>query len=77
MIDISGQTECSAICSCTLETDLTTGHTGVPLFCNQIKLVDVPELDYYVMDGVTLVFLLFLKVVNGFYPKVIVSRSET
>jgi len=28
-----------------------TGHVGPPLPCNKIKLVDVPEMNYYAKDG--------------------------
>ena len=27
------------------------GHVGPPLPCNKIKLVDVPEMEYYAKDG--------------------------
>jgi len=30
---------------------LHTGHVGPPILCNKIKLVDVPEMDYYAKDG--------------------------
>ena len=30
---------------------LMIGHVGPPLPCNKIKLVDVPEMEYYAKDG--------------------------
>ena len=27
------------------------GHVGPPLPCNKIKLVDVPEMEYFAKDG--------------------------
>lgn len=42
-----GQTECTAGCTYTTPGDWTTGHVGAPLPCNLIKLVDVPEKNYF------------------------------
>ncbi|VDM28435.1 unnamed protein product [Toxocara canis] len=42
-----GQTECVAECALGVEADSSTGCVGVPVPCNAIKLVDVPELGYY------------------------------
>eukprot|EP00058_Branchiostoma_floridae_P007092 XP_002592580.1 hypothetical protein BRAFLDRAFT_118910 [Branchiostoma floridae] len=42
-----GQTECSAAATTTMMGDYTTGHVGAPIQCSMIKLVDVPEMDYY------------------------------
>ncbi|XP_069027562.1 long-chain-fatty-acid--CoA ligase 1-like [Embiotoca jacksoni] len=46
-----GQTECTAGCTMTVPGDWTAGHVGVPLPCNSIKLVDVPEMNYRAADG--------------------------
>jgi len=43
-----GQTEGVACLTITLEGDAVPGHVGVPSPCNAIKLVDVPELGYFV-----------------------------
>ena len=45
VIEGYGQTECSAACSGTLPGD-HTGTVGAPLVCNEIRLDDVPEMNY-------------------------------
>lgn len=49
---ISGQTECVAACTSGVEADYEPGHVGIPISCNAVKLVDVPELNYYAKDQV-------------------------
>ncbi|XP_074608164.1 long-chain-fatty-acid--CoA ligase 1-like [Acropora palmata] len=46
-----GQTETTVGSSLQLIGDQTYGHVGPPLPCNKIKLVDVPDMDYYAKDG--------------------------
>uniref|UniRef100_A0A672PGY0 Arachidonate--CoA ligase n=1 Tax=Sinocyclocheilus grahami TaxID=75366 RepID=A0A672PGY0_SINGR len=46
-----GQTECTAGSTITLPGDWTAGHVGAPLPCNDIKLVDVGEMNYYAAKG--------------------------
>uniref|UniRef100_A0A673BW80 Arachidonate--CoA ligase n=1 Tax=Sphaeramia orbicularis TaxID=375764 RepID=A0A673BW80_9TELE len=46
-----GQTECTAGCTYTTPGDWTPGHVGAPLPCNLIKLVDVPEKNYFAAKG--------------------------
>lgn len=41
-----GQTECVGGCSIQDPTDTTVGHVGKPLPCNEIKLVDIPDMNY-------------------------------
>lgn len=47
-----GLTECVAAATITIEGDPTAGHVGVPAPCNAVKLIDVPELGYFVREGV-------------------------
>uniref|UniRef100_A0A8C2G568 Long-chain-fatty-acid--CoA ligase n=1 Tax=Cyprinus carpio TaxID=7962 RepID=A0A8C2G568_CYPCA len=46
-----GQTECTAGSTATIPGDWTAGHVGAPLPCNDIKLVDVAEMNYYAAKG--------------------------
>lgn len=46
-----GQTEATAAISVSVPGDFFTGSVGAPALCNIIKLVDVPEKDYYAKDG--------------------------
>ncbi|KAI1717755.1 AMP-binding enzyme domain-containing protein [Ditylenchus destructor] len=62
-----GQTECVAACSITIEGDSTPGHVGVPSPCNAIKLVDVPELNYFARDKAGEVCIRGHNVFRGYY----------
>lgn len=42
-----GQTECTAMATTTWPGDATGGHCGGPAVCTNIKLEDVPELNYF------------------------------
>ena len=46
-----GQTECGAAATITTPGDFTAGHVGPPIACNRIKLVDVPDMNYYAENG--------------------------
>lgn len=46
-----GQTECTAACTFTMPGDATSGHVGVPIPCNIVKLVDVEEMNYFSSNG--------------------------
>ena len=45
-----GQTECGAAMSMSYPRDTTTGNIGIPVPQCQIKLVDIPEMDYLTTD---------------------------
>lgn len=45
-----GQTETSAALSITDRFDLESGHVGVPLPCLEVKLVDIPHMNYSSKD---------------------------
>ncbi|XP_030834973.1 long-chain-fatty-acid--CoA ligase 1 isoform X1 [Strongylocentrotus purpuratus] len=46
-----GQTESAVISTLTLPGDHTTGQVGPPLPCCEIKLIDVPEMEYYAKEN--------------------------
>ncbi|XP_046854706.1 long-chain-fatty-acid--CoA ligase 5-like isoform X2 [Xenia sp. Carnegie-2017] len=46
-----GQTESTALVSLTNKLDLSPGHVGSPSACNYVKLVDVPEMDYFTSNN--------------------------
>ncbi|TWW58678.1 Long-chain-fatty-acid--CoA ligase 1 [Takifugu flavidus] len=46
-----GQTESTAGCSMSLPGDWIAGRVGPPLPCNDMKLVDVPEMNYFAANG--------------------------
>lgn len=46
-----GQTECTAPITCTVQGDSVPEHVGPPVSCNCIKLVDVPEMEYFASEN--------------------------
>lgn len=42
-----GQTECVAPCTLNIQGDPTVGQVGPPISCCHIKLVDVPDMEYF------------------------------
>lgn len=46
-----GQTECVAPTTLTVQGDSTPEHVGPPIPCCAIKLVDVPDMNYYAASG--------------------------
>lgn len=51
LVEGYGQTENHAICSLQLVGDYAVGTVGPPLSCCAIKLVDIPEMDYYAANN--------------------------
>ena len=58
LFSISRSTRLSAHCFLDIESkskcfcfSCTTGHVGVPLPCNFVKLVDVEEMNYFASNG--------------------------
>ena len=51
MLEGYGQTECTAAATATLAGDTQTGHVGPPVPCCYIKLVDVPQMNYFASNG--------------------------
>ncbi|XP_055280632.1 long-chain-fatty-acid--CoA ligase 5 isoform X4 [Moschus berezovskii] len=46
-----GQTECTAGCTITSPGDWKSGHVGVPMPCNHVKLEDVPDMNYFAVNN--------------------------
>ncbi|XP_049876509.1 long-chain-fatty-acid--CoA ligase 5-like [Pectinophora gossypiella] len=61
-----GQTECLVACA-TLHGDTTSGHVGPPVPSCKIKLVDVPEMEYYAADDKGEICVKGSNVFKGYY----------
>jgi len=46
-----GQTECAAVACLQLPMDTAVGQVGGPLPCTKVKLVDVPDMNYFASQG--------------------------
>uniref|UniRef100_A0A673AY04 Arachidonate--CoA ligase n=1 Tax=Sphaeramia orbicularis TaxID=375764 RepID=A0A673AY04_9TELE len=46
-----GQTECTAGCTFSMPGDWSAGHVGAPLPCAMVKVVDIPDMNYYAKNG--------------------------
>lgn len=66
IIEGYGQTECAAALSASLPGD-HSGTVGAPLVCNQVKLVDVPEMNYFADKNKGEVCVRGANVMKGYY----------
>ena len=64
-VEAYGQTECVIGCSQTIN-DIESGETGIPTPLNHLKLVDVPEKNYYAKDGIGEICLRSKAVFKGY-----------
>lgn len=62
-----GQTECCGIAACQNIGDSSAGNIGVPLSCNMIKLVDVPDMQYFAKDDVGEICIKGANVFKGYF----------
>uniref|UniRef100_A0A183CE50 long-chain-fatty-acid--CoA ligase n=1 Tax=Globodera pallida TaxID=36090 RepID=A0A183CE50_GLOPA len=62
-----GQTECVAAATISIEGDSIPDHVGVPAPCCAIKLLDVPEQNYFARDGAGEVCVKGPNVFRGYY----------
>ncbi|CAL1273031.1 unnamed protein product [Larinioides sclopetarius] len=76
IIEGYGQTESVAPSTMTFIGDYSVGHVGPPLPCCHIKLVDVPEMEYYAINGQGEICIKGLNVFQG-YLKDPVKTAET
>ena len=62
-----GQTECSGCCSLSVQGDAVPEHVGPPLPCSAIKLVDIPEMEYFSCYGQGEVCIRGTNIFMGYY----------
>jgi len=62
-----GQTECVAPCTLTAPGDPQPDQVGPPLPCNNLKLVDVPDMEYFSAHGQGEVCVFGKNVFQGYY----------
>jgi len=62
-----GQTECVAPCALTAPGDPQPDHVGPPLPCNNIKLEDVPDMEYLSSHGQGEVCIMGTNVFRGYF----------
>ena len=71
-----GQTEATAAISVTVPGDFFSGSVGAPALCNEVKLVDVPEMEYFAADGKGEVCAKGFNVFKGFDSVVLWFRFQ-
>ncbi|KAH9495263.1 Long-chain-fatty-acid--CoA ligase 5 [Bulinus truncatus] len=71
VVEAYGQTESSAGLTVTLPADPSAGSVGAPLPGCHIKLVDIPEMNYYVKDNVGEICGKAAFVMKGYYKELV------
>ncbi|KAF5297457.1 hypothetical protein FQA39_LY19269 [Lamprigera yunnana] len=64
-----GQTECCAPITLTVQGDHVPGHVGPPVGCCCVKLVDVPEMEYWAKNNQGEVCVKGTNVFQGYYKE--------
>lgn len=67
VIEGYGQTECVAPCTFNIVGDYSVGQVGPPISCCYIKLVDVPEMEYFSANNQGEVCIKGLNVFKGYF----------
>ncbi|ODM95370.1 Long-chain-fatty-acid--CoA ligase 1 [Orchesella cincta] len=62
-----GQTECVAPCTLTIQGDCVPEHVGPPLACSSVKLVDVPDMEYFASAGQGEVCVKGVNIFKGYF----------
>jgi len=75
VIEGYGQTECVAPCTLTVQGDCMPEHVGPPLPCCGIKLVDVPEMEYFASDGKGEVCVKGYSVFKGYFKDPVKTKE--
>lgn len=64
-----GQTECCAPITLTVQGDHVPGHVGPPVSCCCVKLVDVPEMEYWAKNNQGEICVKGTNVFQGYYKE--------
>ncbi|ESO84095.1 hypothetical protein LOTGIDRAFT_211040 [Lottia gigantea] len=64
-----GQTEATAGITFNIPGETVPGHCGGPLMCNKVKLIDVPEMDYYASKGSGEILAKGHNIFQGYYKE--------
>lgn len=67
VIEGYGQSECTTVITLQSPGDPVPGHVGGPIACNYVKLIDVPDMEYYAKDGIGEVCVKGNNVTSGYY----------
>jgi long-chain acyl-CoA synthetase len=67
VIEGYGQTECCAPITLTIQGDHVPGHVGPPVACCCVKLIDVPEMEYWAKNNQGEVCVKGTNVFQGYY----------
>ncbi|XP_044252556.1 long-chain-fatty-acid--CoA ligase 5 isoform X2 [Tribolium madens] len=67
VIEGYGQTECTAPITLTIQGDHVPGHVGPPVACCCVKLIDVPEMEYWAKNSQGEVCVKGTNVFQGYY----------
>ncbi|KAJ2945571.1 hypothetical protein O0L34_g392 [Tuta absoluta] len=67
VVESYGQTECTASMATTIWGEYIPDHVGPPIACCKIKLVDVPEMDYYAAKNQGEICVKGANIFKGYY----------
>ncbi|XP_033123099.1 long-chain-fatty-acid--CoA ligase 6-like [Anneissia japonica] len=67
LVEGFGQTEATCICTLAYPTDNSLNHQGAPIASCMMKVVDVPEMDYYAKNGQGEICMKGPSITNGYY----------
>ncbi|XP_046631197.1 long-chain-fatty-acid--CoA ligase 5-like [Daphnia pulicaria] len=69
ILEAYGLTECAAPTTLSVHGDYTTDHVGAPLPCCAIKLIDVPDMNYYAASGCGEICIKGTNVFKGYFKE--------
>ena len=77
LVEGYGQTECVAPSTLTIQGDPQPDHVGPPLPCNNLKLEDIPDMEYWANRGQGEVCVKGANVMLGYYRSVLLSTHHS